>query len=126
MEEFVNENAARLLRSKDKDAGRITRIGIAAVDVERRDGLAGSGRKLPERRMGAQENAIGLAIVALKQLQNDRPQVPRNLVDLSPIGQQSHHCAEAARVRFDHGVNATCLIESPEMLLRKNLIKVGR
>jgi hypothetical protein len=84
VKEFMKENTSRVFGPKDKYAVRITRIGIAAVNMKGSDRFAVRG-KMPNSLMGQQENRM--RFVTAKELDNLGPQGPRHIMDLLGLGE---------------------------------------
>ena len=79
VKELMKKDPSRVLGPKEKYAIRITRIGIAAVNMKGSDRFAVRG-KMPNSLMSQQENRMRL--VTTKELDNLGPQGPRHIMDL--------------------------------------------
>jgi hypothetical protein len=88
VKELMKKDPSRVLGPKEKYAIRITRIGIAAVNMEGPHRFAVRG-KMPNRLMGQQKN--GMRLAAAKELDNLGPQGPGNIMFLLGIGEQRNH-----------------------------------
>jgi len=73
VKELMEENAGGVLGPVDKDAGRITRIGVAAVDVKGLDALPCSFWKGTKGGVRTDIDRVGLSIGPLEHLENARP-----------------------------------------------------
>jgi hypothetical protein len=66
MQKLVNQDTGRILGSVDKHAGFVTRIGVAAIDVERTNRGVQVGRERAQGGMCTEENRIEAACTGCK------------------------------------------------------------
>ncbi len=124
MKEFVNQNPRGVLGAVHKDAGGVTRIGVAAVNVEGLDGLPCSFGKGAEGGMGAEINGIGESIGPLEELKNARPQGPGHVGCLFGRVEKGDDCAALCLPHV--GLNAPGIPGLIVMCARLDLVKLGR
>jgi hypothetical protein len=121
VKEFMKEDPSGILRPKDKYAVRITRIGVAAVNMKGSDRFAVRG-EMPNSLMSQQENRM--RFVTTKELDNLGPQGPGDIVDLLGLREQGYDGVFCYTMFTDIGIKAPLLIVLIECLFGQNLVKI--